>query len=110
MATIQKLQPGQVVYNLVRRAMGNTTMKTTSVYSVRIIEVHEDYVIASWSGSPTKKYFKREVSKWRTNKPTLRNTFTGSQRLATRTEIKEAKEKGTLRSSPSYYYIPERGL
>ena len=36
---IEQLQPGMTVYNVQRRPMGNTTLKTTGVFSVYIKEV-----------------------------------------------------------------------
>ena len=92
---IEKLQPGQVVFNVVRQNMGNTTMKTTSVFKVYIKEIdpEKQWVLASWNGNPARKFYKRTVSKWREKKPVMIKSPMGSQRLATREEIKAMEQK-----------------
>ena len=37
---IEKLQPGQTVWNVRRQKMGNTTISTVAIFPVRIVEVH----------------------------------------------------------------------
>jgi hypothetical protein len=90
---IEKLQPGQVVYSVERRNMGNTATKTTSVFSVRIVEIDPDkrWVLASWNGNPPSKFYGRSVSKWREKKPVMVTSGFG-RRLATREEIKAMKD------------------
>ena len=65
---ISQLQPGQIVYNVIRRKMGNTTLRTTGVFSIRVVEVRtnqgkydtgvpiSDYVLASWNGNRPEKF------------------------------------------------------
>lgn len=92
---IAKLRPGQVVYSVERRGLGNTTMKTTSVFKVRIVEIDPlgQWVTASWNGNPPRKYYNRVVSKWREKEPVL-VTSGFTQRLATREEIKAMSKEG----------------
>ena len=99
---IEKLQPGMVVYDIQRRGMGNTTMKTTSVFSVYIREVCASgrRVLASWNGNPPSWFYGRAVSKWREKKPVLIHSISGSSRLATREELKQIKE-GTFQGRHS---------
>lgn len=95
---IEKLQVGQTVYMTMRRQMGNTMLKTTSVFPVRIVEInlvgsqaHGDgypNVLASWNNNPARKYYQSEVSKWKEKKPVLVHSLVGSSRLATKEELK----------------------
>jgi len=64
---IEKLKPGDVVYSVQRRKMGNTTMSTTVVYSVKIMTIDSErrFVIASINGNPPREYFPGQLSKWR---------------------------------------------
>lgn len=92
---IEKLQPGQVVYSVECRNMGNTKMKTTSVFKVQIVEIDplKQWVMASWNGNTPRKYYNRIISKWREKKPVMISSPMGSQRLATREEIKAMEQK-----------------
>jgi hypothetical protein len=96
---IEKLLPGQVVYSVERRKMGNTTMKTTSVFKVRIVEIdpEKQWVLASWNGNTPSKFYRRTVGKWREKKPVMIIGNFGSQRLATREEIKAMEQAKKLR-------------
>ena len=97
---IEQLQPGQTVYNVMRRRMGNTTRYSMDVFAIKVIEVHplatsvmSPYVMASWNGNRPRHYRKSEISKWKKDKPiTITGAF-GSTRLATREEIKAIKAK-----------------
>lgn len=88
MATISKLKPGQIVYSVERRRMGNTTLTTISVYDVRIIEVHERHVTASWNGNRPQDFYRHEIGHWKVKKPiTVETGMWGQVRLARRDEI-----------------------
>ena len=93
MATMPKLKPGQIVWNIRRHRMGNTTARTISVYQIRVIEVHADHVIASWNGNRPEAYREREVRTWKVKEPITVKTWGGmGARLATREEIKKMQE------------------
>ncbi|MDX6914729.1 hypothetical protein R9X49_06365 [Pectobacterium carotovorum] len=92
---ISSLKPGDIVWSVLRLNMGNTTIKSIGVFSVKVCEVHENYVIASWNGNPREKFRERTISKWRRNKPVTIRLMTGNYRLATREEIKSMKEAET---------------
>lgn len=97
MANISKLKPGQIVWNIRRHKMGNTTVRTLSVYEIRVISVGEFSVLASWNGNPAKHYTQRDIEKWKLKQPVTIPTWNGyGARLATREEIKAMKEKGKL--------------
>lgn len=96
MASISKLKPGQICYTVTRHKMGNTTLSTISVHHVRVIEVHEDHVVASWNSNAARKYFDRDVAKWKVNKPVTISGAMGYRRLATRAEIAEMKANSAV--------------
>ena len=85
---IEKLQPGMVVYDVGRHKMGNTTISTVSVWSVRIVSVDAEArtVVASWNSNPAKTYREGVWSKWRAKRPQLVRMAFGNQRLARRGE------------------------
>lgn len=71
MATITRLKSGQIVWDVRRTTMGNTTIKTTSVFPILIEEVNvvEGWVRASWNSNPSRKYYSKSIKKWKVNKP-----------------------------------------
>lgn len=97
MAKIEKLKAGDIVYDVGRTKMGNTTMSTVSVWHVFIREVNidENYVVASWNGNAPKKFYWRDIKSWRVNEPVLINNAGWGRRLATREELKALKAKAT---------------
>ena len=90
---IDKLKPGQIVYDVGRHKMGNTTLSTVAVWSVRIVSVAEDgrSVVASWNNNKPHTYYARDVAKWRLSEPVLIKSGWG-HRLATREELKALRE------------------
>lgn len=91
----EKLKPGQIVYDLGRHKMGNTTISTVAIWEVRIISVDAERrrVEASWNGNRPRVFYESDARKWRERPPMLVEGFFGSRRLATREEIKAAKAK-----------------
>jgi hypothetical protein len=71
MATISKLQVGQVLYSVESQKMGNTTMRRKAVFDVRVVEIAADKksIRAAWNGNPPRIYSEKEVSKLRVSKP-----------------------------------------
>lgn len=92
---IEKLKPGQIVWSLWRHQMGNTTLRTTSLYAVRILEVHaeEGWALVSWNGNKPERYRRNLIESLREKKPMMITGFMGQQRLATREEIKAEKAR-----------------
>lgn len=90
---IESLQPGQIVYSIERGRLGNTTLRTVRIYSVRVIEVDaaEGRVVASWNSNRPQTYYRAAWSKWRKDKPMMIEGMMGCARLATREEIKASK-------------------
>jgi hypothetical protein len=92
---IDKLKPGMLVYSVGRRRMGNTTINTTSVWSVYIVAVDtaKGVVLARWNYNPPQRFNANVWSKWRLKKPLLVGGPFGSYRLATRAEIEAKKNE-----------------
>lgn len=90
---IEKLKPGQIVYDVHRHKMGNTTLTSMGVWNVRIVEVNieKQTVLASWNCNQEQTYYRGTWGKWRANKPVLVKVG-WAQRLATRAELKALKE------------------
>ena len=95
---IKKLQPGQVVYSVERHGLGNTTLKTSCVYKIKILEIDPDnqWVLASWNGNSPSKFYENAVGKWRENQPVMIAGMSGSRRPATRKEIEAMNQKQNL--------------
>jgi hypothetical protein len=97
---IKRLQPGMTVFDVGRTKMGNTTMKTVSVWNVLIVAVDPDghWVEARWNVvNPPRRYSARDVRRWRLSKPVLVGTI--SKRLATRAELKAMKNASKVEES-----------
>lgn len=92
---LEKLEPGMVVWDVRKHNMGNTTVKTVSVYQVSIIEVNkeEGWFIYSWNGNNPRKGYEGQTAKFKKNKPVTIRSQMGYARLATREEIKAMKEQ-----------------
>lgn len=88
MAQLSKIKPGQTLYTVSRGRLGNTTLRTVRVHTVRVVEVDlvGGYVLASWNSNTAKKYGIREVSTWKVSEPVTVEGFFGSRRLAKRDE------------------------
>lgn len=86
---INKLTPGMTVFNVSRRQMGNTTLRTVSIFSVTIhsVDLERQTCIASWNRNPARTYYSRDIRKWREKKPKLVAGVFGQYRLAKRGEV-----------------------
>ena len=71
MANINKLELNQIVYDVQRQKMGNTTIRIGRLFTVKIIEIAPDksYVIASWNNNSPRKYYSTQIKKWKTSEP-----------------------------------------
>lgn len=95
----EKLQPGMTVYDVGRHKMGNTTLTTVSVWSVRIISVDAEKrsVVASWNSNAPRTFYENATSKWKAQKPVVVRSGMGA-RLATREELKAMKAEAAPKS------------
>ena len=73
MASIKKLFPGQVLWSIERRKMGNTTLISESLYEVVVESISEDgkSIMARWNGNPSRRWNERSVRKLKTIKPVI---------------------------------------
>lgn len=69
MVAFSTVKPGDRLFQVARQKMGNTTMTRQVVYSVRVIEVHEDHAICSWNGNTPRRWRANEFTKLRRSKP-----------------------------------------
>jgi hypothetical protein len=92
---IESLTVGQTVWNVRRYGMGNTTLRSTAVYTVRIVEIdlERGRVKASWNGNTPEWFYGKSISTWKKNEPVMVETAFGARRLATREELKAIKER-----------------
>lgn len=88
---ISALSAGQLVYSVEKTTMGNTSLKTISVYPVTVTEVRETSVMASWNGNAPRRCSEAAVKKWKVEKPVLVSNGFGTKRLATKDEIAQMK-------------------
>ncbi|MGB3251653.1 hypothetical protein [Buttiauxella gaviniae] len=88
---IAALSSGQLVYSVDKTTMGNTSLKTISVYPVTVTEVRETSVMASWNGNAPRRFSEAAVKKWKVEKPVLVSNGFGTKRLATKDEIAQMK-------------------
>lgn len=65
--SFDRVLPGDVLYDVRRRKMGNTTMSETVSYTVKIIETDtvKDCAFASWNSNPPKWMGRRQIEKLR---------------------------------------------
>jgi hypothetical protein len=71
MAAFDKIKPGDVLYDVHRQRMGNTTMARLGCWSVRVIEVNreERTALCSWNGNPPSTYREHSIKRLRRSKP-----------------------------------------
>ncbi len=79
MATIRNLKPDQVLYTVTRQKMGNTTISRGVLHHVVVKEVDPEgrFVMATWNSNPVRKYFERDVARWKVNQPQPKSTTMG---------------------------------
>jgi hypothetical protein len=80
MASINRLKPDQIVYEVRRQQMGRVKISYGALYALKIIEVDIDNqkVFASWNGNPPQWYSERSFKKWRVNKPKPKSKILGT--------------------------------
>lgn len=79
MATISRLKPDQVLYTVTRQKMGNTTISRGVLHRVVVKEIDPEgrYVVASKNGNTARKYYERDVARWKVNEPKPKGTIMG---------------------------------
>jgi hypothetical protein len=90
----EKLKEGMTLYTVSKHKMGNTTINTVSVHTVKIISIdeHERSFVYSWNGNAPEKGREWQLKNFKVKEPVLIRGRMGYARLATREEIKAMKE------------------
>src|SRR5687768_5238589 len=91
---LEHCKPDMTVWEVTSQMMGNTTMRTLALYSLRIKEVdlEKRRVFASWNGNEPRWYYK--ITGWKKEKPYLVTTNSGyGKRRPTREELAEYRRK-----------------
>lgn len=73
----EKIQPGMTLYSKTRGRMGNTTIKTDMVHSVRIISVDPQArtAVASWNGNTPEVWYEYRLKRLFAKKPKTKPTI-----------------------------------
>lgn len=76
MATISKLKVGQTLYDKHKYRAGNTTMMVWGLWTVTVHSIDPDHrwIEASWNSNTIRKYYARDVAKWRVKEPKMPET------------------------------------
>lgn len=77
---LDKLQPGQTVWEIYRQKMGNTTISRRVLGTVKVIEVdlEKRRVLANWGGNSRPSWYsEKAVSKWKLIKPEPKGKILG---------------------------------
>ena len=76
MASINRLTPGQIVWDVKRMKQGNFKFAKNVSYPVKILEVNKDenYVVAKWYCEPPRKYYEVTFKKWKVKNPERSST------------------------------------
>lgn len=81
MASIEKIKPGQVLHDYHKVTMGNTTMRQTAHYTVKVIEVDLEHrrALCSWNGNEARWYSEHDLKRFMVNekKKSPRDPFGG---------------------------------
>ncbi len=88
-----KLKIDTEMYDVHSYKMGNTTMRSLGVWSVKVVEIdfEKRRALCCWNGNPARWYSERNIEKLKQNKPVLISTAFGGQRRPTREELAEIK-------------------
>ena len=79
MATFDRLKVGQILYTVTSHKMGNTTMNTKAVHTMKVMEINafKRTVFASWNGNLPRWHGERDVAAWRVKEPKLKKGALG---------------------------------
>ena len=95
---LTRVKAGDVLWDVRGHRVGNTTMRTVSVYEVRVLEVRDGdgvgpEVWATWNGNAPRWYTEHDARRWRKTEPRTITTWCGAQRLETRADRRERVER-----------------
>lgn len=65
------VKPGDVLWDVHKQKMGNTTLSRLGCWPVRILEINYERKVAScsWNGNKPTTYTKTQIERLRRNKP-----------------------------------------
>lgn len=77
MASFDRIKPGDVLYDVHREKMGNTTMSRLGCWEVRVISVDQEKRTAecSWNGNRPRTYYEANINRLRRSKPQRKDGF-----------------------------------
>jgi hypothetical protein len=80
MAAFDAIKPGDVLYDVGKVRMGNTTMRSLTVWRVVVQEVDAEKrrALVSWNGNATKWWSEAKIKKLRRSPPKTRQSVTGA--------------------------------
>ncbi len=72
----ETVKAGDVLYDVHREKMGNTTMSRLACFEVRIISIDHEKgeAQASWNGNPAQTYYRSSFERLRRSKPKQRES------------------------------------
>jgi hypothetical protein len=76
MVAFNTIKVGDVLWEGHRTRSGQSRMSRMSWYTIKIVSVHEDHVMASWNTNPVRRYNASAVKRWRRTKPEPKPTVT----------------------------------
>lgn len=74
MASLNRLKPGDILYEVRREKMGNVNMYRTGWWEVKIISVDLEKRTAevSWNGNPPRTFLEIDIKPLRRSKPKVK--------------------------------------
>lgn len=70
MAKLEKLNPGQILWDYHRYQMGNTTMTTMGEWPIKVIEIdlENNRALCSWNGNKPEWIYRKRIGGYRVNR------------------------------------------
>lgn len=92
MASLKNLEVGQKLYRLYKHKMGNTMINTTDIHIYTVIEINIEEKTVILSGPYNgmhRKFSDQRLKDFKVNKPELKESFTGSKSVVTKSRKKQ---------------------
>jgi hypothetical protein len=91
---------GDVLYESIRQSMGNTTMRETVVYEVKIIskDNEEGSCMVSWNSNLPQKWYRSSIEKLRRKKPELKPSLFAQARAAMKERDAHVESGGSTKA------------
>lgn len=84
--TFEKLKVGDVYYDVHSYRMGNTTIRSMGVWTVKVLSLNpaSETAVVSWNGNRSETYYRNDWKKLRVKQPEMETNAFGAQRLKPR--------------------------